>query len=64
MNPLQALITGWLYGSLCDARSKGLAVSAEPVVDEHGQAKPEIIVIGEESGTKLRITVEVEEEGA
>lgn len=58
MNELQALVTGMLIGALMG--QDGVAIEIEPQYDSEGNYLPEFLVEGKVSGTKLRITVEVE----
>jgi hypothetical protein len=54
---LQALVTGFVAGAL--SYQDLLHVDVEPVRDDHGNYKPELIVTGRESGERLLIRVEV-----
>jgi hypothetical protein len=58
MSPFQALVTGAIFGSLMKAHMYGLVVEAAPVIDDKGDYLPEVIVTGQESGEKLKVTVE------
>ena len=58
MNELQALVTGMLIGALMG--QDAVAIEIEPQYDAEGNYLPEFLVEGKESGTMLRITVEVE----
>lgn len=55
MNPLQALVTGYLLGSILKS---DLMVELEAKMDHEGNYLPAFEMTGE-SGTRLRVIVEV-----
>jgi len=57
MNDLQMLVTGHIAGSLL--RADHMSLEVELGRDAKGNYLPEILVMGIESGTQLKITVEV-----
>ena len=59
-NDLQALIVGTLVGALMGQQH--LKIIVEPNYDDANNYLPEFIVTGRESGTRLRVSVEVIEE--
>ncbi len=62
MNDLQALVTGMVAGSL-SLVDDFIALDVELSTDDAGNYLPELYVTGRNSGTKLRISVDVIEEG-
>ena len=62
MTEFQALITGAISGSLMKASAEGpFLIDVEIGDDGEGNYTNEILVTGQESGEKLRITVDVVE---
>jgi len=59
VNDLQALITGTLVGALMGQMN--ILVDPTPVTDAEGNYEPWFYVVGRNSGTKLKVTVEVVE---
>jgi hypothetical protein len=62
MNQLQALVTGVVAGSLTNVHDL-IVIDVEIQTDDEGNYLPELYVIGRNSGMKLRISVDVVEEG-
>jgi hypothetical protein len=61
MNSLQALVTGMIAGSLAgDDRDQLVDIDVEIAMDASGNYLPEVKVTGRQSGTVLRVSVEVE----
>lgn len=60
MNELQALVTGMLMGALMAMQSH-IALEVEALVDDEGNYLPEFNVVGKNTGTRLKVRVEVEE---
>jgi hypothetical protein len=58
MNDLQAVVTGMIVGALM---SRHLAIDVQPTFDDEGNYLPELVIVGRESGTRLRIRVELED---
>lgn len=54
---LQALVTGVVLGGLAKVEDHGLALRAEPVLDEDGSYLPQVRVTGLISGEVLLIEI-------
>jgi hypothetical protein len=61
MDELQALVTGAVVGALMTVDENWLAIDVEPERDGDGNYLPVVHVTGRNSGTRLRISVDVVE---
>jgi len=62
MNSLQALVTGMIAGSLTKP-DQLVDIEVQILTDDKGDYLPEVAVVGRQSGTILRVSVEVVQEG-
>lgn len=58
---LQMLITGMLLGAMTNQQA--LDITVEPAVDDRGNWQPHFYVTGNQSGNKIRVSVETVEKG-
>lgn len=65
LSSFQALVTGVISGGLMKAADGMLSIDVEIGVDDVGNYTNELVVIGKESGERLRVTVDrIKEEEA